>query len=167
MTKNEFVELMNCIKDAYPGRFDISKSNGTKQIWYECLEDLKPAIAKKALIAYVQSNTYPPTVADLREKYREIEEQNRRDMARVEEMFGDLADLYPLGYDDELAHGVFLRILGKPQADGRKKTKDQVLNEAERIVTLASDFVHGCKRTGISDVPPLSVYLQTTFGGRE
>lgn len=166
MQREEFKKLVKKLKAIYCDLRFIPDQEAF-DAWFRLLEDCRYRQLEIAAENYMKENRYPPTVADLREKYREIEEQNRRDMARVEDLFRRLADLYPLGYDDGLARGVFFRILGKPQADGQRKTKEQVLQEAERIVRLAHDFIRCCEQSGVSDIPCLSVFLQTEFGGKK
>lgn len=47
-------------------------SVGVLDVWYCCLSDLDAKGLETAALNYIKANKYPSTVAELREKYREV-----------------------------------------------------------------------------------------------
>ena len=67
MEKNEFAILAKSMKAVYTGA-NFLPDTAAMDIWYSLLKDLDYKTAALAVQDYIQSEKYPPTVADIREK---------------------------------------------------------------------------------------------------
>ena len=56
---------MKIIRAAYPDRFN-TKDITTVQVWYDALQDLNYSDVKRAAGAWIMSERWPPTIADIR-----------------------------------------------------------------------------------------------------
>lgn len=70
MNRNEFQNVMETIKEAYGDKFQ-KLTTLMLNVWYDCLSDLDGEQLLKATGNYIKEKKYPPTIADLREEYRE------------------------------------------------------------------------------------------------
>lgn len=71
MSKAEFMGIMETLKSAYGSKFQ----DPTKEVvstWYNCLSDFDGSRLIEAANRYIKDNQYPPTIADLRETYRNV-----------------------------------------------------------------------------------------------
>lgn len=66
MTGKEFAKLALAIKTYFP-RDNVLPSNETMELWFDMLKDLDYEIASMGLKAYVSTNKFAPTIADIRE----------------------------------------------------------------------------------------------------
>lgn len=80
MNKSEFQNVMETIKCAYGDRFqELTKP--VLSVWYKCLSDLDGNRLFTAACSYIKYKQYPPTIADLREEYRNVRvEEPEEDM---------------------------------------------------------------------------------------
>lgn len=67
MTKGEFINLVAAIKNFYP-RDNILPTNEALDCWYGAIGDIDYKDAKTAVMRHVQTNKFPPTVADIRQQ---------------------------------------------------------------------------------------------------
>ena len=67
MTKGEFISLVAVIKNFYP-RDNILPTNEALDCWYSAIGDIDYKDAKTAVMRHVQTNKFPPTVADIRQQ---------------------------------------------------------------------------------------------------
>lgn len=67
MTKGEFISLVAVIKNFYP-RDNILPTNEALDCWYGAIGDIDYKDAKTAVMRHVQTNKFPPTVADIRQQ---------------------------------------------------------------------------------------------------
>ena len=74
MTKQEFGEVMEMLGGAYGAKF-AQVDSAVAKMWYECLKDVEFQWIKRAAIQWAQENKYPPTISELRELAKKIEEQ--------------------------------------------------------------------------------------------
>ena len=74
MSKKEFVEIVSMLRGAY-SRNELLKSVAEADVWYECLRDLEFEWMKKAVIQWIQENKFPPTIAEIRELAKKVEQQ--------------------------------------------------------------------------------------------
>lgn len=74
MTKSDFGEFMDMLGGAY-GRSFAQADSSVAKIWYECLQGLESEWLKKAVIQWIQDNKFPPTIAEIRELAKKVEQQ--------------------------------------------------------------------------------------------
>lgn len=72
VTVDEFALLAKAMKAAYPDP-KFLPDNDAKTVWYEMLKDLPYEQVSRALKRHMQSNRFPPTIADLRTQTEEGE----------------------------------------------------------------------------------------------
>ena len=65
MTKVEFAKLAGAMKTYYPSA-DMLPNKAAMQLWYEELKDLSYEVAVVSLRRHVNTNRFPPTIAELR-----------------------------------------------------------------------------------------------------
>lgn len=65
MTKTEFVELTNTMKNLFP-KDGLIFTKDIVSVWYECLKDLDYRRAKEGVILYANENQWIPSIADIR-----------------------------------------------------------------------------------------------------
>lgn len=65
MTRQEFAQLAAAMKAAYQ-RSGFMADCETVTVWYEMLKDIPYDALTMAVQKYIQSETFPPTIADLR-----------------------------------------------------------------------------------------------------
>lgn len=66
MTATEFAQLTAAIKTYYPRDYVIP-TDKAMELWFNSLKDLDYKNASKGLVKYVESNKYPPSIADIRD----------------------------------------------------------------------------------------------------
>lgn len=66
MTFDEFMRFASAIKAYFP-KDNFLPTNESKDLWYAELKDIDFAEAAIGLRKYVQTNKFPPTIADIRE----------------------------------------------------------------------------------------------------
>lgn len=75
MTQKELNQIMGLVKVNWPSAFK-SLSNGEKKFlfssWYITLRDLTASTVTLAVLQLVSSSKWPPTVAEIREKVKEL-----------------------------------------------------------------------------------------------
>lgn len=149
MNKIEFKQIMERIQGAYQNRFAVSDE--TRKVWYECLQDLEFETAREALTGYIRVSEFPPTVADLRKRYTEIEKGRRERAAEIDKLFQKISNFYPNGHYDRQARKVFYNVITQ------KEDKDLAARE---IYENTVRFVRGEEMQGASAVPTLSEFLR-------
>lgn len=78
MTAKEFGILANAIKTYFP-RDNVLPSDNAMRLWYSGLKDIPYQLACNALIKYVSTNKFAPTIADIREQVADLKAQNEGD----------------------------------------------------------------------------------------
>ncbi len=71
MTKKEFAEIATMFKYAFRQKNFLAVEDEWT-IWYECLKDMHIYYLKKATLAWIKHNRFPPTIYELRESYNKI-----------------------------------------------------------------------------------------------
>lgn len=78
MTREEFKANMLRIGGAYNGKFDLPHE--TMDIWYDRLHGYDNGIMRAAVDRYIDENTFPPVIADIKrlceERLSEIAKEN-------------------------------------------------------------------------------------------
>lgn len=70
MNKTDFFRLAELIKSLYPKEEKLFSTKQSSDMWYEMLKDLNFEKAVYGVQKYAKSNTFPPSIADIR-KYSE------------------------------------------------------------------------------------------------
>lgn len=65
VTKVEFAKLADAMKTYYPSA-DMLPNKAAMQLWYEELKDLPYEVAVVSLRRHVNTNRFPPTIAEIR-----------------------------------------------------------------------------------------------------
>ena len=71
MTKQEFATLAMAIRTYYP-KEQILPNKQAMELWYRELQDIPAAVAEAALRKWVATNTWSPSIAELREMAAEV-----------------------------------------------------------------------------------------------
>lgn len=65
MTRQEFANLAAALKAVYQ-RDNFMSDKAAVEIWYKFFEDMPCEMLQKAVTEYINHETYPPTIADLK-----------------------------------------------------------------------------------------------------
>ena len=68
MNEQQFLMISTTIKAAYPNA-TIMPDRASMNVWYELLKDLEYEACKSSVIELISTNKFPPSIADIREKY--------------------------------------------------------------------------------------------------
>lgn len=67
MNEVEFSKIAMAIKTAYPN-YKLLPDKASIDIWFMMLQDINYSIAQPAILEYISTNKFPPSIADIREK---------------------------------------------------------------------------------------------------
>ncbi len=73
MNATETNLLINLLCGAYPGKEQVYKKELTLDVWARALQDLPLAVVERAVTAWILSEPWPPTIADIRAKCYNLE----------------------------------------------------------------------------------------------
>ena len=99
MTRNEFMEFVKRMRTAYPPKGkgnDFLSDRDQLNLWWSYLEPLKTEFFLIAEKKYVAENVFPPMIADLMTRYKEIREHNLQRKAELREIFNLARQYYPV-----------------------------------------------------------------------
>lgn len=65
MNKKEFSQLSIGLKAAYP-RFQMLTTDAEMTFWYRMLQDIDYQVAENAVLEYISTNVFPPSIAEIR-----------------------------------------------------------------------------------------------------
>lgn len=65
VSKTEFYKVSVGLKAAYP-RFTFLSTDEEMEFWYQMLKDFEYVVAYNAAMEYISTNTFPPSIADIR-----------------------------------------------------------------------------------------------------
>lgn len=68
MNEQQFLVISTTIKAAYPNA-TILPDRASMNVWYELLKDLEYEACKSSVIELISTNKFPPSIAEIREKY--------------------------------------------------------------------------------------------------
>ena len=94
MTLENTIALLELITAAYP-RFEIVKGEETFSVWHECLEDLDYEDAKTATKNVIRESEFPPTIAEIRKAYSEIEDERKKIRSLIRQEYDAIRSYYP------------------------------------------------------------------------
>lgn len=70
MNWNEFAKIAMALKTSWPS-FQIMPSEESKKVWFSMLQDLDYSICQNAIKQIIATSKFPPSIAEIREKYVE------------------------------------------------------------------------------------------------
>lgn len=71
MNWSEFATIAMALKTSYPN-FQIMPSEESKKIWFSMLQDLDYGVCQNAVKQIIATSKFPPSIAEIREKYTEL-----------------------------------------------------------------------------------------------
>lgn len=152
MEKSNFIKLMKKIKASYGDRFqDLSIE--VLEVWYECMGCLDDDKLNKALANYMTVNKFPPTIADLKEKYDALAEIERKKELEVKRLYDWTVALYPNAHYEDGLHEVYMGIMAEYPIDEQIQLAQQILNRV-------SVYVREVEASSDSSIMPLVDYLK-------
>lgn len=158
MTTEQFKVLAKKLKLAYQrDRFLADKE--TTGLWFEMLNDLDEALAAEAVEAHIKTSQYPPTIADIRKRCKDIQEEESRLRNEMREIFEFSKGVYPSSQieKDTMAYWNTLT------ADSSWSMR------VEKAKALQADivaFVRHAELTGsIDEIPTFTGYLKGLVDG--
>lgn len=141
MTREESKKLIYKISHFYgKERFEIDQTRF--DFWCECLSDLRADVAEKALMEYVKNNKFPPTVADLREKYLELWEEYTAMIRHIGESFELASGCYPDITAEQRMAGkkTFIEIVNRYPRESKEKAANEI---SQRILRYVREIEKG------------------------
>lgn len=78
MNEREFATIASAIKAAWPNA-NVMPDRQSKDVWYTMLADLEYSICLNALKQLMSTNIFPPSIAEIRQKYLAVQETPERD----------------------------------------------------------------------------------------
>ena len=97
MTREETKQILAKLVYAYP-RLTFPKSvEGITavDVWYENLGDISFEDAKKATAIAIQRSEFPPSIAEIRKAYGEIEDERKRVRLAIRQEYEAIRSYYP------------------------------------------------------------------------
>ena len=127
MSKDEFYKIMQEVHAAYgEKKFPLSKE--TLDVWFKYLGKCNFRDLAEALERYIKEEAFPPTISSILGLYREI----RWDRSRsVLEIYREIINLYPTGYDCQRTREAFNALISKGNP---LETARQALNGVKELV---------------------------------
>lgn len=149
MTKEEVVEIMLEAKDSFQRWRDIDNAEYARMCgtWYEMLNDVPYEMAKKAMVDYIKTNQYPPTIADIRKPYHEYLEEQKQLKREYNNIYYAAIANYPAYKDSREERMEFDRI-----------TKNSV-GKAAKLSNMIVSFVREQEK-GRCEFPTLEEWLK-------
>ncbi len=151
-----FMVIMRKIQDAYANKFRLSE--GMIETWYECLNDLDANDLHRAVTAHIRESVYPPTVADLRKRCQQMNEERKSYHAELRSSCDTIVALYPYtGEDENTVRETFSRIIR--QFDGDK------LGRAREMEAGTARYVRKLETEQPERIITLNEFLLREYGG--
>ena len=85
MTKKETLQILAILKAAYPSSYNgMTKEelSGTVAVWMIQFADMPADIVLMALQKHISTNKFPPSIAEIKEKLRNIRYEAEREMSK-------------------------------------------------------------------------------------
>lgn len=135
MTAEEFIAIIGLIQGAYPS-FNRFRDDDVKDVWYECLNDLEYANARKAALNAIKTTKdFPPDIATIREEYGRLVEIENHELGEIKRFFQQTRAYYP--GSGELWNGFDV---------WQKRAKNA--RDAETFYKVVTQYVNECDRKG-------------------
>ena len=138
MNKLEVSNILDGLRSMYGNDKFPQMTEFAMDMWYEAMKDLDFKKTKQAIANYLKVGKYPPTVADIREQYNLINEEQKRGSSELEKIFAEMQNYYPNGNYDKTAKGIFFTKLLLIDSE-------QKLKYAEAVKNAVIDYVKRCE----------------------
>ena len=142
-------------------RFEMDKPK--YEVWCECLADLRADVAEKAFKEYVKDNKFPPTIADLREKYSQLWNEYTSMIRHISESFELASGCYPDVTDEQRAVGkkTFIEIVNRYPRERKEKVANSL---SQKIIGYVREIENGTD-TGIMPFDRYMEQMKNEFDG--
>ena len=147
MTKSEFKPIMQKLKIAY-GEKRFPLSNEVMEVWYEFLGGFKSEDVLAAIKKHILEESYPPTIADIAQKVKEIRGVDIGRHVVLEKLYMSVVAAYPMARDRASSRDLFQSITGGD------------IKKASQLLTVTQNMVHVWEVSGRNDIPPLDEFLK-------
>ena len=107
MTQATFREILMTVVHAYPGKFSLSAEG--MNTWYKHLDKYGEDVLANAIDRHIDTNTFPPSVADIKRLADEIQLEELRSREYVNNNWLAILDARPNGEGTEKAHNYFMQ----------------------------------------------------------
>lgn len=151
MKADEFIKIIGLIQGAYP-HINRFQDDDVKDVWYECLNDLEYATARKATLNVIKvTKDFPPDIATIRSEYEELIAAEKREQGAIKTNYDYARGSYPqsieAGYaweewkarakDGEMA-SLFYKVIMQYVSECDKKNED-VMDFKKCVETICRD----------------------------
>ena len=102
MDRSEFMEFVELIRKTYPNKPFLPTIEQCN-IWWQYMEPLRKDYFDIAVRDYIGSQVYPPMIADIINRYKEVEERQKARVRDLKEIYEFCHSCYPTnlwGNDD-------------------------------------------------------------------
>lgn len=85
MNKKETLQILAILKAAYPNSYNgLSKEelSGTVAVWMIQFAEMPADIVLMALQKHISTNKFPPSIAEIKEKFKDIRYEAEREMSK-------------------------------------------------------------------------------------
>ena len=147
MTKSEFKPIMQKLKIAY-GEKRFPLSDEVMDVWYEFLGGFNSGEVLKAIKKHILEESYPPAIADIAQKVKEIHRVDIVGHLALENLYMSVVAAYPMARDRESCRKLFQSITGGD------------IKKASQVLTAAQNMVHVWEVSGRNDIPSLDEFLK-------
>lgn len=121
MTKDEFKPIAQKLRKIYT-RDNFLADKETFDLWYEYLSDLETRAVERVVDDYIKTNSYQPTIADIRNGYQVLLDGYNALLKDVKNEFELANSYYPK--PDNTAYDLFLEKIKKnPQREWRSRAR--------------------------------------------
>ena len=138
MTRNELIDELKRISNAYPNR--VTMTQEVFDLWYEALGDLRADTVHQVVLGLIQTSHFPPSIADIRAGCEEHDSEIARKTAEAKNVFYDaLTYFYDPDKDKKKLWNLFCEGIKKFPAEIRMKKiyefREQV-RKAKKLPTI-------------------------------
>lgn len=83
MDKKQTATLLTYLRSAYPNHAETLATPETAMVWHEALKDIDYAVAQAAILKWVMTEKWPPSIADIRSSAVEITTETVKDWSEA------------------------------------------------------------------------------------
>lgn len=139
MTRDEVKKVVVMIAKAFP-RFTIVQDKEGMDLWHECLSDVPYEDARTAVIDCIKTKEFPPTIAEIRKAYGEIEDGRKKAKLLIRQEYDAIRSYYPSCGDVNNGWSEFQDRCDSPE-------------KAKRLRTALYNYVREVEQTGGNTEP--------------
>lgn len=161
MTREELNSVVKILMRVYGDKFKMEQS--VFNVWYECLADLRFDVMQKATSDFIKTSKFPPTIADLREKYSQLWNEYTSMIRHISESFELASGCYPDVTDEQRAVGkkTFIEIVNRYPRERKEKVANSL---SQKIIGYVREIENGTD-TGIMPFDRYMEQMKNEFDG--